>query len=254
MNKQASRLAVLAAFAALSACAAARPPAVAPIPVVRSSLYLRDGARHRVVPVALYRSARDRAPRPLAVLSHGYGGANTAYGFIAEALVRRGYVVASIQHVERPGDPPMASAGPDLAERRRPVWQIGADTILFVIGQLREQGVASRRSRVLLLGHSNGGDMTMLFAAEHPGLVSIALSLDNRRMPLPRVRRPHICSIRSSDQLADPGVLPGDAEAASLRMMIAPAPVKHNDLGDGATESQKQAVLTLLDACLDGSK
>lgn len=185
------------------------------------------------------------------MLSHGYGGHNGAYAFIAEALARRGYVVASIEHLERPGDPPMAAGGDRLAERRRPVWRIGADSIAFVIRELRARGLA-RHAKALLIGHSNGGDMTMLFAAEHPEQVSAAVSLDNRRMPLPRTSNPRICSIRSSDQLPDPGVLPAAAEQARLAMVIRSVAVRHDDMWDGAAESQKREMLAVVEACLDG--
>ncbi|MBB5621242.1 hypothetical protein HDE69_002295 [Pedobacter cryoconitis] len=47
--------------------------------------------------------------------------------------------------------------------------------------------------------------MSMLFATQHPELVDKVISLDNRRMPFPRVSKPRIYSLRSSDQPADEG-------------------------------------------------
>jgi pimeloyl-ACP methyl ester carboxylesterase len=208
-----------------------------------------DASRHRSVPVALYGYRSGARARPLALISHGYGGKATDYGFIAAALVRRGFVVASIQHVALPSDPPMAVEG-NLADLRRPVWQIGADSIGFVARQLRASGMADPRARLVLVGHSNGGDMTMLFATQHPERVAAVLSLDNRRMPLPRLSRPRICSVRSNDQPADPGVLPDPAEQDRLGMVMANAAVAHGDMNDRATEPQRADILRVLDACL----
>ena len=213
-------------------------------------LTLQDDLRHRPVPVLLY-GADHSGPKPLAVISHGYGGHDKDYSFLATHLVQKGYLVASIQHLERAGDPPMVSTG-DIAAGRRPVWQVGADSIAFTIATLRKQGLVSGVP-VLLVGHSNGGDMTMLFTEEHPQEVSAALSLDNRRMPLPRTSHPHICSVRSSNYDADPGVLPSLAEQQALRMVIVPVPVKHEDMWDGASPEQKTAILQVVDACLDRS-
>lgn len=211
---------------------------------------LFDPARRRPVPVTLYGATNHRRAKPLAIISHGYGGHSTDYSFIASALVHRGYVVASIEHLERVGDPPMVNSG-NLAELRRPVWQVGADSIGFVIQEMRRRGLADRTRGAVLVGHSNGGDMTMLFASEHPDEVLAALSLDHRRMPAPRTMRPRICSVRSSDLTADPGVLPSLVERKARGMVITDVPVKHNDMWDGASAEHKEAMLAVLSACLN---
>jgi pimeloyl-ACP methyl ester carboxylesterase len=211
------------------------------------TLELIDAPRGRAVPVAVY-GAESGKPKPLALISHGYGGNNRAYSFIAEALARRGYVVASVQH-ELEGDAPMPATG-EPAVVRRPWWDQGAANLLFVLREMRARGLADRRP-VLLVGHSNGGDSSLLFAARHPSMVGNVFTLDNRRMKLPRTARPRICSVRSSDQPADPGVLPTAAEQKRYRMAIGKVPVIHNDMWDGATAAQKQAMLGWLWRCLD---
>ncbi|HEX8573737.1 MAG TPA: alpha/beta hydrolase [Allosphingosinicella sp.] len=214
---------------------------------VPQELELIDRARGRAVPVALY-GATPGKPKPLALISHGYGGTNRAYSFIAEALAERGYVVASVQH-ELEGDAPMPVAG-EPAVVRRPWWDQGASNLLFVIREIRARGLANRRP-ALLVGHSNGGDSSMLFAAKHGALVGTVFTLDNRRMRMPRTARPRICSVRSSDQPADPGVLPTAAEQKRYRMVIGTVPgLIHNDMWDGAKPAQKQAVLGWLWRCL----
>lgn len=211
---------------------------------------LLDPARSRPVPILLYGMTPDGRRKPLAIISHGYGGHNGAYSFLANDLVARGYLVASIEHLERPGDPPMVNDG-NLAVLRRPVWQVGADSIGFVINEMARKGLTDPSGGALVIGHSNGGDMTMLFATEHPDHVRVVLSFDNRRMRLPRVRKPKVCSLRSSDQFSDAGVLPSPAEQAALDMSIIAVPVKHNDMWDGATAEQKTVMLNAVGVCLD---
>ena len=209
-------------------------------------LELIDAPRGRSVPVAVYGGAPGK-PRPLALISHGYGGNNRAYSFIAEALVERGYVVASVQH-ELEGDAPMPTVGKP-ATVRRPWWDQDAANLHFVIREMRARRFADGRP-VLLVGHSNGGDSSLLFAARHKGLVRAVFTLDNRRMRMPRTARPRVCSVRSSDQSADPGVVPTAAEQRRYRMVIGTVPVIHNDMWDGATAPQKQAMLDWLARCL----
>lgn len=213
------------------------------------SLTLTDVSRQRPVTVLMYGQTTRGQAKPLAIISHGYGGHATDYSFIAHDLVARGYVVVSIDHASRPGDPPMVNSG-DLATLRRPVWQIGADNIGFVIAETARRGLADPATRPVIIGHSNGGDMTMLFAVEHPEAVGIAISLDNRRMPLPRTSRPKVCSIRSSNFAADPGVLPSQAEQQALGMLIVGVPVAHDDMWDGGTLKQKEAILEVIANCL----
>ncbi|HEX8125837.1 MAG TPA: hypothetical protein VF548_09670 [Allosphingosinicella sp.] len=142
----------------------------------------------------------------------------------------------------------MPTAG-EPAVVRRPWWERGSANLLFAIRELRARGLADRRP-VLLVGHSNGGDSSMLFAARHGAMVRSVFTLDNRRMRMPRTARPRICSARSSDQPADAGVLPTAAEQRRYRMTIATVPVTHNDMWDGAAPAQKQAILDVLRRCL----
>ncbi|HEX8240336.1 MAG TPA: alpha/beta hydrolase [Allosphingosinicella sp.] len=229
------KLPVLAVAAALAAAS------------VPQELELIDASRGRTVPVAVYGATPGR-PRPLALISHGYGGNNRAYSFIAQALVERGYVVASVQH-ELAGDPAMPTQG-DPAVVRRPFWNQGSANLLHALREMRARRLADRRP-VLLIGHSNGGDSSILFAAQHKAMVRAVFTLDNRRMKMPRTARPRICSVRSSDQPADPGVIPAAAEQRRYRMVIGSVPVIHNDMWDGATPAQKQAMLGWLWRCLD---
>lgn len=210
--------------------------------ITTDSLNLFDNTRGRAIPLALYYTNKPNSPQKIVILNHGYGGRNTGYSAIANSLAEQGYLVVSIQH-ELPGDAPMPNTGP-VYEVRKPFWQRGADNILFVIRELKTKWPRLYFDSLVLIGHSNGGDMSMLFAHQHPQLVAKVISLDNRRMPFPRTEHPRIYSLRSSDQPADEGVLPTAAEQVQYHMRIIKLPnTIHNDMGDNGTDEQKQEII-----------
>ena len=221
------------------------------------SLDLVDRSRNREVPVELYSpaparkiSAAKRSKLKLAIISHGYGGQNTDYSFIARNLVAHGYLVASIQH-ELPSDEPMATTG-SVFEARKPHWERGVQNILFVIRELKRTKPDLDFESLLLVGHSNGGDTSILFAREHPQLVRQVVSLDSRRMPFPRAEKPRILSLRSSDQTADAGVLPTPAEQERFKMRIVKLDdTIHNDMWDGASDKQKLEMNRIISGFLE---
>ena len=213
-----------------------------------TSFELVDSSRHRSIPVTVYAPAATgwRPPHlKLALLNHGYGGHATDYTFVARVLVAHGYLVASLQH-ELPGDAPMPTTGA-IYPARYPFWERGVQTMLFARAALGRRYPCLDTRHLLLLGHSNGGDMAMLLAREHPGLARRIISLDNRRVPLPRSRQLRVLTLRSSDQVADPGVLPTPGEQQRFGITVVPLPATlHNDMWDGATEAQQQEMSTYI--------
>jgi predicted dienelactone hydrolase len=211
---------------------------------VTDSLQLVDPIRQRRIPLVRYFPQLGRSPArqlKVALLNHAYHGKNTDYKFLADNLVAHGYYVISIQH-ELPGDKPIAMSG-NLYQARYPNWERGVQTIRFVLQELAQRQPHLDWQHVLLMGHSNGGDMVMLLAQEHPELrqVQQLISFDNRRVPFPRRPYPRVLSLRSSDQLADVGVLPTPTEQAQFGIELIQLPATiHNDMWDGATEAQKQ--------------
>lgn len=205
-----------------------------------------DAARHRPIPLITYTFPGTVKPGcKVALLNHGYKGTNADYSFVAKNLVAHGYYVVSLQQ-ELPGDEPLPTTGTPTVVRR-PNWERGVQNMLFVLRELRRTQPKLDYRHLLLMGHSNGGDMVMLFAQQYPRLVERVISFDNRRMPLPRARRPRVLSLRSSDQLADVGVLPTPAEQARFGTSIIPLPATlHNDMWDGATTAQQQEINKLI--------
>lgn len=112
----------------------------------------------------------------------------------------------SIQH-DLETDKPLPTTG-NLFDRRKPLWERGVQNISFVIGELQKREPQLDLSKVILIGHSNGGDMSMMFATLHPEMVSKVISLDSRRYPFPRNKGLDILRFGASDDEPDEGVVP----------------------------------------------
>jgi predicted dienelactone hydrolase len=164
---------------------------------------------------------------------------------LAEHLAGHGYFVVSIQH-ELPSDSLLPTTG-IVRETRRSNWERGVANIHFVLKEMERQHRELDFSHVALIGHSNGGDMSVLFAHTYPTLIEELITLDDRRMPLPRVRQPRISTLRSCDQPADEGVLPTPEERSAFDIHVVDLPgVKHNDMDDDATPEQRALIDSLV--------
>ena len=131
--------------------------------VTATEIKLHDDARNRDVPIAFYKpSGPQTGKRKLAIISHGYGGKNTDYSFIATYLALNGYDVASIQH-ELPADEPLPKTG-NPYETRKPSWERGVQNILFVLQELWKREPELDTKKLLLIGHSHGGPVRLYVA------------------------------------------------------------------------------------------
>lgn len=206
-----------------------------------------DETRNRVIPVVFYtaETIKKIKHQPLVIFSHGYsankGRANLEYSYLTNYLASKGYFVVSIQH-ELPTDSLLPMTGmPQIV--RRSNWERGVANIRFVLNELKRTKPQLDYKQVILMGHSNGGDMVALFAGKYPELVNKVITLDNRRVALPRTKKPRIYSLRSSDQPADEGVLPTADEQKKFGMSIIKLPdTIHNDMDDNANERQRQEI------------
>ncbi len=211
-----------------------------------------DKDRKRLIPVKIYVSQESQGKAnagiiklPVAIINHGYTVSNTEYSFLANALAANGYFVVSIQH-DLKSDLPLAQTG-NLFERRKPLWERGSANILYVIKELNRINPSLNLSKVTLIGHSNGGDIAMLFAQSHPQLVKKIISLDSLRMPFPRTGLIPILSLRGNDTKADEGVLPPKELLRQLAMTIIPLPeAKHIDLCDRGSKVTQQQINDLI--------
>jgi len=192
-----------------------------------------DESRGRNIPVVVYQG--ETINKPVVIISHGYGAKNTEYSFIAYSLAARGYFVVSIQH-DLETDKPLPTTG-NLFDRRKPLWERGVQNISFVIGELQKIKPQLDLSKVILIGHSNGGDMLMMFATLHPEMVSKVISLDSRRYPFPRNPKLEILRFGAIDDETDEGVVP-----ESGVQVIYVQSACHIDLSDRGSPEMKDEI------------
>src|SRR6266853_5648286 len=192
---------------------------------------------------------------PVAVISNGNTVKNTEYSFLANVLAARGYLVASIQQ-DLPTDPPLMTKIGMPYVGRLEVYQRGEANILFVLGQLKELQPNADYGHLTLLGHSNGGDISMFCAKRHPELVSKIITLDNLRVPFVLNDKLKILSFRSKDPnfKTDPGVLPTAEQAKAEGIDIVHTEFQHTDMSYRGPDSVKERIQATLDQFLsDGA-
>ncbi|MGZ5922852.1 MAG: alpha/beta fold hydrolase [Rhizomicrobium sp.] len=222
------------------------------------TLNLFDAARQRPIAVdlAVRRDYEMKANAgywklPVAVISNGNTVKNTEYSFLANVFAARGYLVASVQQ-DVPTDPPLVTrVGLPYVGRRR-VYEKGEANILFVVQQLKGLQPNADYDHLTLVGHSNGGDIAMYFAKQHPELVSKVVTLDNLRVPFVLSDKLKILSFRSRDPnfKTDPGVLPTPQQAKAEDIDIVQTQFQHTWMSDRGPDSAKERIQATLDEFL----
>src|SRR5436190_12531679 len=223
------------------------------------TLNLFDAARKRpvIVDLAVRRDYEMKADAgfwklPVAVISHGNTVKNTEYSFLANVFAARGYLVASIQH-DLPTDAPLMTNEGSLYVGRLKVYERGEANILFAVDQLKKMQPNADFDHLTLVGHSNGGDISMFFAQQHPELVRRVVTLDNLRVPFVTDDKAlKILSFRSHDPhfKTDPGVLPSDKSAKEAGIDIVRTEAQHTDMSDRGPSSIKESIQGALDKFL----
>ena len=212
------------------------------------TLTLFDQNRNREIPIAIYQPKDSKNSNKIPVIfSHGYGENNgkdylEAYTYLTEFLASNGYFVISVQH-ELKTDELLAMTG-KLQETRRPNWERGAQNIFYVLQEIKNKYPKLKFNKLSLIGHSNGGDMTVLFAHKYPNLADKIISMDNRRMELPRTYNPEIYTLRSKDYPADEGVLPTNEELKKYNITVQFTEINHSSMDNDASETERQYLRT----------
>jgi hypothetical protein len=225
------------------------------------TLDLFDAARKRPVAVdlAVRRDYEIKADAgswklPVAIISNGNTVKNTEYSFLANVLAARGYLVASVQQ-DIPTDPPLMTKVGLPYVGRREVYERGEANILFVLQALKKMQPNADYNHLTLVGHSNGGDISMFCAKRHPELVSKVITLDNLRVPFVLNDKLKILSFRSKDPnfQTDPGVLPTAQQAEAEGIDIVRTEFQHTEMSDRGPDSVKARIQATLDQFLSDS-
>jgi hypothetical protein len=251
----------LAILACLCVLAGGEYLAISKWAIRHETLNLFDASRQRPISVDLavrrdYETKADNGfwKLPIAIISNGNTVKNTEYSFLANVLAARGYLVASIQQ-DLPSDPPLITKVGLPYVGRREVYMRCEANILFVLDELQKRQPNADYDHLTLIGHSNGGDVSMYVAKQHPELVSKVITLDNLRVPLVLSDRLKILSFRSKDPnfKTDPGVLPTPKEVHADGIDIVDTGALHTELSDRGPDSVKARIQATLDKFLSDS-
>lgn len=247
-----------AIFACFCVLAGIQYVAISRLALRHQTLNLYDTARQRPVSVdlAVRRDYEMKANMglwklPVAIISNGNTVKNTEYSFLADVLAARGYLVASIQQ-DNPTDPPLMTHVGMRYVGRQGIYMRCEANILFVLGELQKLQPHAQYDHLTLVGHSNGGDVSMYVAHQHPELVSKVITLDNLRVPFVLSDKMRILSFRSKDPnfKTDPGVLPTPAQAKTDDIDIINTGALHTELSDRGPDSVKEKIQATLDKFL----
>ncbi len=189
---------------------------------------------------------------PVAILNHGNTVKNTEYSFIANIFAARGYLSISPQH-DLPTDPPMVTKVGELYVGRLPQIQRGVANIHFAVEQMKKVQPNADYTKVTMVGHSMGGDISMYFAKEYPDQVKKVVTLDNLRVPFMTDGKFKILSFRSKDPVfkANPGVVPDDEVCEKSGITVVNTGFQHNDMRDTGPDTAKSTIQGMLDKFLD---
>jgi hypothetical protein len=223
------------------------------------TLTFYDAARNRpvAIDVAVRRDKEMQANAgmlrlPVAVLNHGNTVKFTEYSFLANVFAARGYMAVSIQH-DLDTDAPLVTKVGELYVGRLPVYQRGVANIMFAIDELKKIQPNSDYDHLTMVGHSNGGDISMYFAKMYPEQVKKVVTLDNLRVPFMTDGKFRILSFRSHDAVfkPDPGVVPDNDVCEKAGITVVNTGYQHTDMSDRGPDEVKAKIQGLLDKFLD---
>jgi hypothetical protein len=189
---------------------------------------------------------------PVAILNHGNTVKFTEYSFLANLFAARGYMVASVQH-DLATDAPLVTKVGELYVGRLPQYHRGVANIRFAIDELKKIQPNADYDHLTMIGHSNGGDISMYFAKLYPDQIKKVVTLDNLRVPFMTDGRFKIISFRSKDPVfkPDPGVIPNDDICEKAGITVVRTSFQHNDMRDTGSDEAKASIQEMLDKMLD---
>lgn len=214
-----------------------------------------DKARDRVIPISVSfptpnAHCSQQTKCPVAFINAGYGIAHADYQFAADVFTAKGYLTIAVAH-ELKSDPALNLTPPYMATRIEN-WHRGVVTLKFLVGELSSLYPQYDFTRLTLFGHSNGGDISALFAAIYPNQVNQIITLDHRRMLLPRNKNIRVLTLRGSDYPADHQVLLNKDELVQYPVtQITVEKSRHNDMYDGGPKWLVARMAKEIDAFLN---
>lgn len=159
-----------------------------------------------------------------------------------------GYMVVAL---EQSGGGKTMDPDADRVTQLHALARLGAQSIATALDETSVRYPQFNWQRLLLVGHSLGGDSSALFATENTQRVFGLITLDNRRLALPRSLDTHVLTLRASDTTADLGVLPSNEEQRRFGICVVHIDgLRHNDMQDEGSGQLKGRVTSVIDTFL----
>lgn len=187
-------------------------------------LSLTEPETNRTFPVIVYLPENTNAePFPTVIFGDGFqeqeslkGGSDFScknYTFLAKFFTDRGYAFVSVQF-EIPGDKDtlqgLDCTNRSMYEARKHLYIKDEKILLFVLESLQNFQPKLNLNKVMVAGHSNGGDVAQYFTNLHPELVWKAIIFDGRRCPIAESLNAKLLRFEAFDTSTDAGVFPDE--------------------------------------------
>src|ERR1700724_4114127 len=189
---------------------------------------------------------------PVAILNHGNTVKFSEYSFLANVFAARGYLAVSIQH-DLPTDAPMVTKVGELYVGRLPQYQRGVANIRFAVEEMKKVQPNADYDHLTIVGHSNGGDISVYFAKMYPDQIKKVVTLDNLRVPFMTDGRFKILSFRSKDPRfkTDPDVIPPEEVREKSGITVVQTGYQHTDMSDRGPDNVKSTIQGMLEKFLE---
>lgn len=213
-----------------------------------------DESRNRNIPISIAypdnaKACQSRSPCEVIFISAGYRVPYEKYNFLTSLLTNFNYLVVSIDH-ELPSDPPLSRTG-DLYETRIENWQRGSKTLELVQDKLSKRFNNYDFKQLTLVGHSNGGDISTWLTNENSSYIKQLITLDHKRVTLPKNKKVKVLSITSPEYPIKKGVLLSNSERKNYGACVIEIPnSKHMDLTDYGSAIVKEKVIQIVTSFL----
>ncbi|MBH0058293.1 alpha/beta hydrolase [Pseudoalteromonas sp. SWXJZ94C] len=198
---------------------------------------ITDKSRSRAIPINITLPSNnakctEQVKCPVAFINAGYGISHNEYTFASNVFNQRGYLTIAVAH-ELKSDPDLNREQPYLTTRMEN-WHRGVVTLKFLVNELSSKYPAYDFTKLALFGHSNGGDISALYGSIYPNEISTIITLDHRRMLIPRNKNIRVLTLRGSDYPADANVLltPDERGVYPVKQILIEKS-RHNDMYDG---------------------
>ncbi len=194
-------------------------------------LNLTEPETNRTFPVMIYLPEHtSEAELPTVIFGNGFqeqerfkSGSDfycKSYTFIAKFFTDKGYAFISVQF-EIPGDADtlqnLDCTNRSMYEARKHLYIKDEKILLFVLESLKSFEPKLNLNKVIVSGHSNGGDVAQYFTNLHPDLVSRAIIFDGRRCHIAENLNAKLLRFEAFETSTDAGVFPDEGSREHVK-------------------------------------